>query len=308
MARTLILQPSAKINLTLHVGPRRQDGYHDLRTLLQSITLHDTLTVSGRRGPFGLACRTPGVPADRTNLVWRAAEVLWAALGREGEPRDAHIKLEKAIPSQAGLGGGSADAAAALSGLNALWGARLPRRELMRLGATLGSDVPFFFQGGTALGVGRGQELYPVDDVERMGVVIIKPSFGVATAEAYGWLDADRAERGGRRKGDIAGPAGVAEAPGRGAVEMGWPSGPVRLSNDLMGPVARRHPAIDEMVQACLGCGALGAQMSGSGSAVFGLFPEAAAAKAARQLKRPDWLVIVARTQSRREAARRIGL
>jgi 4-diphosphocytidyl-2-C-methyl-D-erythritol kinase len=292
MARTLILQPSAKINLTLHVGPRRRDGYHDVRTLLQSVTLHDTLTVSARRGPFGLACRTPGVPADRTNLVWRAAEVLWTALGREGEPRDAHIKIEKAIPSQAGLGGGSADAAAALSGLNALWGARLPRRELMRLGATLGSDVPFFLQGGTALGVGRGQELYPVDDVGRMGVVIIKPSFGVATADAYGWLDADRAALGGRRNGDIAGPAGVAAA----------------LSNDLMGPVARRHPAIDEIVQACLGCGALGAQMTGSGSAVFGLFAESAAAKAARQLKRSDWLVIVARTQSRREAASRMGL
>lgn len=307
MPRTLILQPSAKINLTLHVGPRTPDGYHDVRTLLQSITLHDTMTVSARRGPFGLVCRTPGVPADRTNLVWRAAEALWAAMGREGEPRDAHIKLEKAIPSQAGLGGGSADGAAALSGLNALWGARLPRRELMRLAATLGSDVPFFLQGGTALGVGRGHELYPVDDVERMGVIIIKPSFGVSTADAYGWLDADRVALGGGRKGDIAAP-GAAAASGRGGVEMGWPCGPVRLSNDLMGPIARRHPAIDEMVQACLGCGALGAQMTGSGSAVFGLFPESAVGRAARRLKRPDWLVIVARTQSRREAARRMGL
>lgn len=302
MSRTLILKPSAKINLTLHVGPKRADGYHDLRTLLQSITLCDKLTFSSRRGPFGLACRTPGVPADRTNLVWRAAEVLWAAIGREGDPRDAHVKLEKAIPSQAGLGGGSADAAAALSGLNKLWGARVPRRELMRLGATLGSDVPFFFQGGTALGVGRGQELYPVDDVERMGVVIIKPSFGVSTAQAYGWLDFDRAAR------SVESPVGSGESPARGTIEMGWPSGPVRLSNDLMAPVARRHPAIAEIVQACLGCGALGAQMTGSGSAVFGLFPESVAAKAARQLKRPDWLVIVARTQSRREAARHMGL
>src|SRR5688572_3036168 len=192
MARTLILQPSAKINLTLHVGEKREDGYHDLRTLLQSITLHDTLTFSTRRGPFSLACRMPGVPPDRSNLVWRAADALWAALGRTGEPKDAHIKLDKAIPSQAGLGGGSADAAAALVGLNKLWGARLSRRVLMRLGAQLGSDVPFFLQGGTALGIGRGEELYPVDDVERMGVVIIKPPFGVSTAGAYRWLDADR--------------------------------------------------------------------------------------------------------------------
>ena len=302
MSRTLILHPSAKINLTLHVGSKRDDGYHDLRTLLQSITLNDTLTFSSRRGPFSLSSRTPGVPSDRTNLVWRAAEALWAALGRTGDPRDAHIKLDKAIPTQAGLGGGSADAAAALVGLNKLWGARLSRRVLMRLGAQLGSDVPFFLQGGTALGIGRGEELYPVDDVERMGVVIIKPSFGVSTADAYGWLDADRASENRNREPEFLDPS-VSDM-----VEVGWPSGPLALSNDLMGPVAMRHPAVFEMVQACLGVGAIGAQMTGSGSAVFGLFPESVASKAARQLKRPDWLVLVARTQSRREAARRMGL
>jgi 4-diphosphocytidyl-2C-methyl-D-erythritol kinase len=91
-------------------------------------------------------------------------------------------------------------------------------------------------------------------------------------------------------------------------IEVGWPSGPLALSNDLTEPVARRHPAVFEMVQACVGLGAIGAQMTGSGSAVFGLFPESVASKAARQLKRPDWLVLVARTQSRREAARRMGL
>jgi len=299
MSRTLILQPSAKINLTLHVGPKRPDGFHDLRTLLQSISLHDTLTISARRGPFGLVCRTPGVPADRSNLVWRAAELLWTAMGRPGEPRDAHIKLEKVIPAQAGLGGGSANAAAALVGLNTIWGARLPRRELARLGATLGSDVPFFLQGGTALGVDRGQELFPVDDVERMGVVIIKPSFGVSTSDAYGWLDRDRAASVGAA-GDQGG--------GHRDVEMGWPIGPVRLFNDLMDPVARRHPEVREMVDACLAQGARGAQMSGSGSAVFGLFPESMASRAARKLKRPDWLVLVARTQTRREAARHMGL
>ena len=302
MSRSLILQPSAKINLTLHVGPKREDGYHDLRTLLQSITLHDTLTFTTRRGPFSLACRTPGVPSDRTNLVWRAAEVLWAALGRTGEPRDAHIKLDKAIPSQAGLGGGSADAAAALVGLNKIWGGRLSRRVLMRLGAELGSDVPFFLQGGTALGIGRGEELYPVDDVERMGVVIIKPSFGVSTADAYGWLDLDRASASKTTEPEFMDPS-VSDM-----VEVGWPSGPLALSNDLMEPVAQRHPAVFEMVKACLGRGALAAQMTGSGSAVFGLFPESVASKAARELKRPDWLVLVARTQTRREAARRMGL
>src|SRR5687767_3502079 len=274
MARTLILQPSAKINLTLHVGEKRDDGYHDLRTLLQSITLHDTLTFSTRRGPFSLACRMPGVPSDRSNLVWRAAEALWAALGRMGEPRDAHIKLDKAIPSQAGLGGGSADAAAALVGLNKLWGGRFSRRVLMRLGAQLGSDVPFSFQGGTALGIGHGEELYPVDDVERMGVVIIKPSFGVSTADAYGWLDADRSSATGT------GDPEFMDLSRSDSVEVGWPSGPLALSNDLMGPVARRHPAVLEIVSACLSLGTIGAQMTGSGSAVFALFPESVAPKA----------------------------
>jgi 4-diphosphocytidyl-2-C-methyl-D-erythritol kinase len=222
-------------------------------------------------------------------------------MGRIGDPRDVHIKLEKAIPSEAGLGGGSADAAAALVGLNKLWGARFSRRVLMRLGAQLGSDVPFFFQGGTALGIGRGEELYPVDDIERMGVVIIKPSFGVSTAEAYGWLDADRSSN--RPRDPEFMDLSVSDS-----VEVGWPSGPLALSNDLMGPVARRHPAVIGIVSACLSLGAIGAQMTGSGSAVFGLFPESVASKAARQLKRPDWLVVVARTQSRREAARRMGL
>jgi 4-diphosphocytidyl-2-C-methyl-D-erythritol kinase len=300
VSRTLILQPSAKINLTLRVGARRPDGYHDVRTLLQSITLHDTLTVSERRGPFRLVCRAPGVPSDQSNLVWRAAAALWEAMARTGAPRDAHIKIDKAIPSQAGLGGGSADAAAALVGLNTLWGARQSRRDLMRLGATLGSDVPFFLQGGTALATGRGEELYPVDDVQRMGVVIIKPSFGVSTADAYAWFASDAA---------AAHPEAAVEGdpPGR-LVELGWPSGPIPLQNDLMAPVARRHPALQEVVDACLSAGAVGAQMTGSGSAVFGLFSEAGAARAARQLKRPDWLVLVARTQSRREAARRMGL
>jgi len=301
MSATLILRPSAKINLTLHVGARRSDGYHDLRTLLQSVTIQDTLTFSERRGPFALACRTPGVPSDRSNLVWRAAQALWTAMGRPGEPRDAHVRLDKTIPAQAGLGGGSADAAAALVGLNRLWGGRLSRRDLMRLAASLGSDVPFFLQGGTALGTGRGEELYPVDDVERMGVIIVKPSVGVSTADAYAWLDADRAAAGA--------PLVPSEARGRAAeVELGWPSGPIRLENDLMGPVIRRHPVIGELVDACLSLGASGALMSGSGSAVFGLFPDTRLARAAQQLRRPDWLVLVARTVSRRQAARHLGL
>jgi len=295
MARRLVLRPSAKINLMLRVGERRDDGYHDVRTLFQSLALSDTMVVTARSGPFSLAMHAPDVPSDRTNLVWRAAALLWQAMGRDGDPRDAHVKLDKLVPAEAGLGGGSADAAAALVALNTAWEARLGRRELMQLARTLGSDVPFSLCGGTALGVGRGEELYPVDDLRRLGVVIVKPSFGIPTADAYGWLDEDRA-------------AGVWVAADAGELDAGWPSGPVTLGNDFEAAVGRRHPEIVEMIAACRRAGALAAGLTGSGSAVFGLFPESKAGDVVRRLQRPEWLVLVTRTLNRREAVRRLGL
>jgi 4-diphosphocytidyl-2-C-methyl-D-erythritol kinase len=295
MSRALVLRPSAKINLNLRVGPARADGFHDVATLLQTIALADRLALTTRPGPFALTTRGAGVPDDRTNLVWRAADLLWRSLGRTGDPRDVHLRLDKQIPSAAGLGGGSADAAAALVGLNVLWDAGRSRRDLARLGAELGTDVPFFLHGGTAVGLNRGDELYPADDISRFGVVIIKPSFDVATAEAYGWLDEDRRD-------------GVPAGGDRQEIEVGWPGGSVRLDNDLEWPVGRRHPAVAEMVAACLREGARGAAMTGSGSAVFGLFSESAARRAAERLKRPDWLVLLTRTLFRREALARLGL
>jgi 4-diphosphocytidyl-2-C-methyl-D-erythritol kinase len=295
MARALVLRPPAKINLTLRVGPRRPDGFHDIRSLMQSITLSDTLSLTARAGPLALHVRGHGVPADRENLVWRAAELLWRALGRTGDPRDAYIHLDKSIPAAAGLGGGSADAAAALIGLNVLWGARRTPSDLMTLSAELGSDVPFFLQGGTALCAGRGDEVYPVDDIGRLGLVLIKPSIGVATADAYRWLDEDRA-------------AGSVDPAPPGRLDVGWPVGPITLVNDLEAPVARRHPVIAEMINACRQAGAMAAGMTGSGSAVFAAFSEAAAKRVVPRLRRPDWLVILTRTLSRRETARRIGL
>lgn len=295
MTRPLVLRPCAKINLSLRVGPVRPDGYHDVRTLLQSIALHDTLTISARSGPFALGTRAPGIPADRTNLVWQAAAALWRALGREGDPRGAHVRLEKAIPTAAGLGGGSADAAATLVGLNVVWNGRLTRAALHGIAAGLGADVPFFLLGGTALGAGRGDEVYPVDDIARFGVIVIKPSFGVATADAYRWLDADRA-------------AGHPTDTASMMVDVDWSHGPIGVTNDLQAPVARRHEGIGEMIEALRRTGAIATAMTGSGSAVFGLFREPAARNAARALARPDWLVCLTRTLGRREAARHLGI
>ena len=298
MARSFTLRPPAKINLVLRVGPRRIDGYHEVQTVLQSIALLDRLLATSRRGPFTLVVRGTGVPADRTNLVWRAADLLWHALQRSGEPCDVHLTLEKQVPVGAGLGGGSADAAAALAVLNRIWDGRLAVDDLARLGAALGADVPFFLLGGTALGVGRGDDLYPVDDVRRLGVVILKPLFEVSTADAYRWFDED-----GPPHPHEGGPG----EPGP-AVDVGWRGRRLALVNDLEAPVSRRHREVAEMVAACRREGAWGAGMTGSGSAVFGLFPEPAARAAARRLRRPDWLVIVTRTLTRREARQRMGV
>lgn len=300
MSRELILRPSAKINLTLRVGPVRPDGFHEVRTLMQSVALSDRMTFSSRRGPFVVASSSPGVPTDRTNLIYVAAERLWRAMGRTGEPRDVHVRLVKEIPVAAGLGGGSADAAAALVGLNALWQARLSRRDLVRLGGEIGSDVPFALHGGTALGAGRGEELYPVDDAPKVPIVIVKPSFGISTAQAYAWLDADRGQGTASAAPDVSARAGE--------MDLGWPGGPVALVNDLQAPVAVRHPAIGEIVEALRRAGARAAAMTGSGSAVFGVFSGPVPRTALRGLQRPDWLVILTRTSDRRETARRLAL
>ena len=296
MRRALTLRPFAKVNLMLRVGARQADGYHEVRTVLQAIGIFDSLTFTSRKGPFALQSRVPGLAMDESNLVWRAAAALWRAAGKPGTPRDAHVKLDKAIPMAAGLGGGSADAAAALVGLNHLWDLRCQPQQLVRIARELGADVPFFLQGGTAFGTGRGDEIFPVDDIARFGVVLIKPSFGVSTADAYGWLDADRA----------AGTEASVREPR--ALDVGWTGHPLTIANDLEAPVARRHPGIEEMIAACLREGAVAAAMTGSGSAVFGLFREAVAARAAKKLHRPDWLVLLTRTLSRRESGRRMTL
>ena len=129
------------------------------------------------------------MPLDRSNLVWRAAEALWRALRRTGPLRDVAIRLEKRIPLQAGLGGGSADAAATLMALARAWRVPVRPAQLTDVAATLGADVPFFLAGGTALGLGRGDEIYPLADLPRHWIVLLVPGFGVSSGDAYGWYD-----------------------------------------------------------------------------------------------------------------------
>ena len=289
----VVARAHAKVNLDLRVLGVRPDGYHELRTVFQGLDLHDTLMAQDQRGRFALACRTPGVPLDERNLVWRAGAALWKALGRGGEPSNTLVTLEKAIPVESGLGGGSADAAAALQVLARLWGGA-PISLLREVAAEIGSDVPFFLSGGTALGLGRGEEIYPLVDLPPHAVVVVRPPFGVSTAEAYGWYDGDRA-------------AGVREP--RVDLQMlpvPWPTRAAQMVNDLEPPVIRRHPEILAIKTALKDAGAVAAAMSGSGSAVFGLFrtrPVAAGAVAALSRLAPT--VILTRTLTRDEHERR---
>jgi 4-diphosphocytidyl-2-C-methyl-D-erythritol kinase len=277
----------AKINLSLRVLGLRPDGYHELRTIFQSIALHDTLTVRARRGPFTLQCDDPECPADETNLVWRAAQGVWKASGRRGAVRDVQIRLAKRIPLRAGLGGGSSDAAAAIRLLGSLW--RVKATPLREIAATLGADVPFFLAGGTVLGLDRGDLLYPLVDHPAAWVTLVVPSFGVSTADAYRWWDHEggpnkvRPTSVGIAGGTLSGPASEEDV-GR---ALSGPAGD--LHNDLQGPVTARHPQIARIVSALQKAGAVHAAMSGSGSAVFGLFSRRAAAeRAARALSRSN--------------------
>jgi 4-diphosphocytidyl-2-C-methyl-D-erythritol kinase len=286
-ARVVLARAPAKINLLLRVLERRADGFHELRTLFQSIALHDTLAVRAVRGPFQLECTDAACPTDRTNLVWRAAARVWTAAGRTGAPRNVAIRLTKRIPMQAGLGGGSSDAAAALRVLGVRW--RVKMSTLRRIAASLGSDVPYFLEGGAVLAVGRGERLFPVADLPAFWVVLVMPGFGISTAEAYRWLDEER-----RRPVPDRRERDGASASGRGG------GASREIINDLEAPVVGRRPEIGRLVQALSRAGAVYSGMSGSGSAVFGLFLQRTAAdRTARALSKGASRVIVTRTLGR---------
>jgi 4-diphosphocytidyl-2-C-methyl-D-erythritol kinase len=269
----------AKINLHLAVHAPRPDGYHALTTVFQTIDLADTLTIVEHDGPLTLRCPGSDAPGDDSNLVVRAARGLASELGR-AEPAGLLVTLDKQVPTQAGLGGGSADAMAALRLLCEVWAVPPDRDLLARVGGRLGSDVPFFAWGGTALGRGRGDEITPLPGVPRMACAIVRPPFGVSTADAYRWVAESRA--------GSPPPKAQFDPPER-ADE--WLERLAGCGNDFEPVVAARHPEIAEAVAVLRAAGSRLAMMSGSGSAVFGLFDlEDDAAGALRPLAaRPGW-------------------
>jgi 4-diphosphocytidyl-2-C-methyl-D-erythritol kinase len=274
------------------VHARRPDGYHALTTVFQTIDLAETLTIVEHDGPLTLRC--PGrrdqqgldAPEDDSNLVIRAARALAAELGRP-EPSGLAITLDKQVPTQAGLGGGSADAMAALRVLCAAWQVAPDRELLARVGGRLGSDVPFFAWGGTALGLGRGDEIAPLPPLPPLACAIVRPPFGVPTADAYRWVAESRAAA-----SPLASPF---DPPAR---SSDWLAALARCHNDFEPVVAARHPEIADAVARLRDAGAVLAMMSGSGSAVFGLFDDAAQASQAMAplTARPGWRGWLTRT------------
>ena len=282
----------AKVNLRLDVLGRRPDGYHELRTVFQSLTLHDTLIVSRTRDRQ-IALRVAGnaglsaAPA-RENLVWRALAAMRSELKLAG---GVQAELQKCIPVGRGLGGGSSDAAAALIGLLRLTGRRMTRAQLFEIAAGLGADVPFFLFGGRALGTGRGDEIYPLADLPRRTVLVVSPAkIAVRTADAYRWIDVGLTKR---------------IAPHRlwSFCALCWSPQGERLSNDFEKPVFRRHPRLGRMRRALLERGAMEAALAGSGSAVFGIFRNPAQARRAARMF-PEDEVFLCHTLSRKAYVR----
>lgn len=285
----------AKINLGIEVLGTRPDGYHDILTLFQSIDLADVLDISELPGGgISLSGDDPEVPWDGTNLVSRAASLLQEETGC---PRGARIAVAKSIPAGKGLGGGSSNAAAALLGLNDLWELGLGRKDLGRLGGKLGADVPYFLEGGLCLGEGRGDRLTPLPDLPPMTVLLAFPPFSVATPGIYA---AWRPSFGPGAEGLTS-----ADKPSR-IMRFLENRDPGTLENRLEETIFRFHPQLEEYQRFFRSRGAAASLVSGTGSAVFGLFAEKAPALEARRLLRERVRTALVETLPANEYARRI--
>jgi 4-diphosphocytidyl-2-C-methyl-D-erythritol kinase len=263
MTAHVAIDAHAKLNLLLRVLSREADGFHGLETLFCLVDLADRLEVE-RRGARGVTIDVEGadVGPPESNLAVRAAALVLAATG---ERFGVHISLGKRVPVQAGLGGGSSDAAATLHAVNRLAGDAVPRHELLQFAARLGSDVPFFFSGAPlALGWGRGERLLQLPPLPSAPVLLVTPSTPVATGEAYGWVDAARQSAG--RRGAVALDLDSLAQWG----DIGRMAG-----NDFESPVFGRHPGIRAAFEALAGTRPLVCRMSGSGSTLFAVYRSA---------------------------------
>ena len=249
-----------KVNWALRILNRRADGFHEVVTVLQAIDLWDTLTINDA-AELSLSCNRPGIPTDRSNLVLQAAALLAGRAG-VGNP-GAAIRLEKRIPAGGGLGGGSSDAAGALAGLARAWNLDLNRDDLAGMAAELGSDVPFFLTGGTALGTGRGERIEPLPFAGEVPLLLGFPPVSISTAQVYSQLGAY-----------LTLPANGVNLCGLRALKLPGNKDFGFAINDLEPVVFGRWPELRSFRDSLLAHGALHAMLSGSGSTVFGVFED----------------------------------
>src|ERR671930_1861959 len=314
----------AKINIGLEIGSRRQDGFHALRTLYQTVAVHDRLRLDVVRGT-GIEIRSKNqrIPEDESNTCWRMAERAMKALKLRGR---VVIQVEKALPLQGGLGGASSNAVATLLALEHLAEIQLAPEERLRLAADLGSDLPLFLIGGTVLGVGRGEEVYPMPDLPALDCVIVTPEVGISTPQAFADWDARKQGAGSRRQEAekltaengsdrlnwfsravyawlSASSTGVpAQESGNRAEALLLDLVRAGIENDFEQVVFPQHPELRAVKRDLEREGAAYASLSGSGSAVYGLFKsQDQAKKAATRLSAAGVSAIAAKTLTRRE-------
>jgi 4-diphosphocytidyl-2-C-methyl-D-erythritol kinase len=294
LPKTLHLRAFAKINVGLKILALRPDNYHGLWTIYQTIGLHDRVAVEVSRAGKGIEveCDNPAVPSGEGNLVYRAGAAWAEARGWRGRIR---VRVEKAIPLGSGMGGASTDAAATILGLERLTGDHLDFAARHKLAARLGSDVPLFLLGGRVFGGGRGEEVYPLSDLPARPCLVIFPGFSVSTAEAYREADLRLTGRTANAYTDLFGT---------------WPHfsllswGPAE--NDFEHVVFARWPELAQLKRRLIRAGADVASLTGSGSAVFALFPSSRQMARASKLIPKAWLQFPTRTLVRAEYWRKL--
>lgn len=260
-----ILKSYAKINLTLDVTAKRADGYHDIESVMQTVSLFDLVIVDKTARGISISTNVKHIPNDSRNIAWRAAEEFFKYTNIRG---GAKIMIHKNIPVSAGLAGGSGNGAAVLSALNALYNAKLTYEQLCEIGVKLGADVPYCINGGTQLACGIGEVLTPLSDAPKMDILLVKPFLNISTAAVYSEIDSAEPE----------------VRPDTGAMVNALCSSSTeqiasQLCNVMEAVTEKQHPQIGGIKKKMISDGALGAVMSGSGPTVFGIFPDAQTAK-----------------------------
>lgn len=284
----LAFRTPAKINLYLKILSKRDDGFHELETLFQMVDLYDEIELETRSSGIHLECDHPEVPGDESNLVSQAGRMLLEAFPKRKD-LGVKIRLVKNIPSGAGLGGGSGNAAGVLMGLNKLWDLKLPRRELANFASRLGSDVPFFLGSPCALGRGKGDLLTPVQLPKKFNLILIYPRFAIPTLWVYRNFKLELTKAG-KNISILQKFFSHSDFPRLGP----------HFVNDLEPVVIQRYPVVQVMKDTLNHLGAEGSLMSGSGSAVFGIFSDNDRAKDAQaKLNQKEWDVFLVETVSK---------